>query len=139
MQRDAITGLSFAVGQCWTYRAPPGFEHSRLVIGAIVTHHASPDVVCVSVLNAPQRQPDASIIAITVPFLPLSVEAMRHTVTALAATDARPAEAFRAAYEAWRSDPRGLSYFSVPFEGFLDQLVARQMAAIAGVDVDSLR
>ena len=68
MQRDAITGLSFAVGQCWTYRAPPGFEHSRLVIGAIVTHHASPDVVCVSVLNAPQRQPDASIIAITVAF-----------------------------------------------------------------------
>ena len=43
---------------------------------------------------------------------------------------AEPPSAFAAAFATWRDDPRGLSAFSVPFEGRLDLLIAHQMAAL---------
>ena len=126
--------IEFCAGQRWTYRAPVGFQSSRLVIGAMVAFAADDSVLCCMVTNAPRRGPDGTIERVTIAFLPMTVEALRQSVVELdgiADIDA----AFVAAYEVWREDPRGLAAFSVPFEGFLDVLIARQMAAIIGVAV----
>jgi hypothetical protein len=122
--------MDFA-GQRWTYRTPPGFAASRIVIGAIVSFSDEARVICVAVAGAPQRRPDGGLDAVTIPFLPLSEKAFAATVVALDGTDAVP-QAFTGAIEAWAADPRGLTMFTVPFEGFLDRLIGHQMAEIVG-------
>ncbi len=64
--------MSFAAGQRWTYRAPQGFEASRLVIGAIFKFEGSDSIVCCSVTGAPRRHADGSIDVVAIPFLPMS-------------------------------------------------------------------
>ena len=121
--------MTLAAGQCWTYRAPAGFEASRLVIGAIVSFTDSPPIVCCAVRGAPRRMPDNSVDVVTIPFLPMSEPAFRASVVApdgMAGVD----DTFAVAFAAWRDDERGLSTFTVPYEGFLDRMIARQMAAI---------
>lgn len=119
----------FRAGQRWTYRAPAGFEASRLIIGAIVTFPEREQIVCCAVTCAPRRLPDGRIDAVTIPFLPLGAGAFGQTVGVLDGTEDVPAD-FIVAFEIWRDDPRGLSAFTVPFEGLLDRLIARQMEQI---------
>jgi hypothetical protein len=123
---------SVAAGDCWTYRAPEGFEDSRIVVGAIVRFEDAPAIVCVSVSAAPQRQPDGSIIAAPIQFLPMSEAAFSQTVRGRDGVG-EPAAGFSSSLEAWQSDAgtRGLSYFTVPFEGYLDRMIAVQMAELA--------
>jgi hypothetical protein len=123
--------MTFAAGQCWTYRAPQGFEASRIVIGAVVTFSGEQRIICCSVIHAPRHRPDDIIDAVTIPFLPMSEQALATTVVAQDG-EAQPAEHFREALDAWAADERGLTSFTVPFDGFLDRLIARQMAAIVG-------
>lgn len=123
---------SFAAGQCWTYRAPVGCEDSRLVVGAVLTFAAGPPLVCCSVWGAPQRQPDGSVARVTIPFLPMTEAALRDSVIALDGEGEVPGE-FLAQFESWHGEGRGLSYFTVAFDGHLDRMIARQMAEIAGV------
>jgi hypothetical protein len=85
-------------------------------------------------MNAPQRMPDGTFGKATIPFLPLTTAALEQTVLELDG-EGEVDGAFIDAYAAWRADERGLSAFSIPFEGFLDQLIARQMASIIGVKV----
>jgi len=125
--------LSLAATQQWTYRAPQGFEQSRLVIGALLTFEDRPSIVCCSVSGAPRRNPDGSVEAVTIPFLPLAEQAFRASIIAADGT-APPPDAFFEALEQWADDPRGLSTFTVTFDGYLDRLIARQMAAIIGRD-----
>ena len=42
------------------------------------------------------------------------------------------APAFAAHFSNWHDDERGLSFFTVPFEGSLDRMIALQMAEIIG-------
>lgn len=130
-----IAGHELKAGQVWCYAAPQGFESSRLVIGAIATFSGETRIVCVSVTGAPQRQPDGSLATVAIPFLPISETAFAATVSSLdeAATEA-PDAAFADALDEWSGDTRGLTCFTVPFDGFLDKLIARQMAAIVGTD-----
>lgn len=121
--------MDFAAGQRWTYRTPSGFETSRLTIGALLTFPGQPRVMCCSVSGAPRRKPDRSVDTVTIPFLPMTEQAIRDTVLAYDG-EAEPAAQFMQALEAWQSDPRGLTTFTVPFEGFLDRMIALQMAAI---------
>lgn len=121
--------MAFASGQCWTYRAPEGFDHSRLVIGAIVTFDGGRAVICASVFGAPRQLSDGTLATVDIPFLPLTREAFAQTVLTQDG-EAEPAAHFMEKLEGWSKDPRGLSVFTVPFEGFLDQLIARQMAEI---------
>ncbi|HRD77800.1 MAG TPA: hypothetical protein PK264_17995 [Hyphomicrobiaceae bacterium] len=123
----------FAAGQVWTYRTPPGSEASRMVVGAVLAFAEPPAIVCCAVLGAPQRMPDGTVSRITIPFLPMTQPALAASVIALEGSGEPPA-AFAAQFAAWRSEARGLAYFTVPFEGHLDQMIARQMAEIAGVD-----
>lgn len=124
--------FAFESGQQWTYRAPEGFEGSRIVVGAVLTFSGHEPVVCCAVTDAPSRLVDGSLARITIPFLPLSEAALRSSVVACSGrTD--PPVGFAEGLAVWSKDPRGLSVFTVPFDGFLDRLIARQMAAIVGL------
>ena len=123
--------MQLAAGQYWTYRAPEGFEASRIVIGALVSFADGQRIVCCLVTGAPRRLPDNTVDTVTIPFLPMSEQAFLDTVVSPdgeAAVD----ETFATAFEQWQEDGRGLSVFTVPFEGFLDRMIALQMAAIVG-------
>lgn len=122
---------AFAAGQCWTYRAPRGFETSRIHIGAIFEFANGDRLIAACVTDAPQRLADGRTARGTIPLLPLSEAALRQTVVALAGEADLP-ESFLAAFEAWNDDDRGGTFFTVPFEGHLDKMIARQMAEISG-------
>lgn len=128
--------MSFSAGQRWAYRAPQGFESSRLVIGAIVAFEGAGRVICCSVTGAPARHSDGHTEAVTIPFLPLSEEAFAATVAAQDGLEEPPA-VFAEKLNDWINDPRGLSTFTVPFDGHLDHLIANQMAKIVGVDAST--
>jgi hypothetical protein len=122
--------MGFAAGQQWTYAAPAGFEDSRLVIGAIVEFSGAERIICCSVTRAPRRLADGTVEAIAIPFLPMTETAFAQTVLAQDGAGTPP-PAFLDALVPWQHDPLGLTMFTVPFEGQLDRLIARQMAAIA--------
>lgn len=130
-----ITGHELKAGQVWRYDAPEGFEASRIAIGAIATFPDQRRIICVSIDDAPQRQPDGTIAAMNIAFLPLSEDAFAATVVALddEATVGINAE-FADGFLEWNNDERGLTCFTVAFDGWLDKLIARQMAAIVGSD-----
>jgi hypothetical protein len=122
--------MNLAAGQSWTYRAPEGFEASRLIIGAIVTFDGKRSIVCCSVLNAPRKRPDGIVETVTIPFLPMTEPAFRASVKDLDGVGELP-ELFAGKLQEWSDDPRGLTTFTVPFEGYLDRMIALQMAEIA--------
>ncbi|MGD9785473.1 MAG: hypothetical protein AB7E80_01155 [Hyphomicrobiaceae bacterium] len=127
--------MKFKAGQSWSYRSPEGFETSRIVIGAIATFGGRPAILCCSVSGAPQREPDGSIVTVDIPFLPIEEAALSATVTSCdEPPTASIGEGFAEGLDQWQSDPRGLSCFTVPFDGYLDRLIAHQMAAIVGTD-----
>lgn len=124
--------MSFAAGQSWTYRAPRGFEASRLLIGAIATFDRERNIICCAVVHAPRRHADGHLEMVTIPFLPMTDAAFNASVVALDGEAELP-ESFVEKLTEWSNDPKGLTAFTVPFEGFLDQMIAHQMAEIAGL------
>ena len=127
----------YRAGEAWTYRAPAGYENSRLVIGAHLTFDAHEPILCCAVTGAPLRQEDTSHAAGTIPFLPLTLQALKDSVIRKDGTAPLPA-LFQSNLEKWQSDKRGLTFFTVPFEGYLEQMIARQMAQIVGVDANKI-
>ena len=121
--------MTFAVGQRWTYAAPADLADSRIVIGALLEFEGSAPVACCTVTGAVQQQPDGSRVRVTVPFLPLTIDALARTVTAPDG-DGEVAPEFSRHFESWQEDPRGLTFFTVPFEGSLDRMIAMQMREI---------
>lgn len=116
-------------GQVWRGR---GDARSRIVVGAVIEIGGRAAVACCSVLGAVA---DGTAQGETVPFLPLSIEALVQSIEGAAlAEDGEVAEGFLDALAAWQADPRGLTVFNVPYEGSLDRLIALQMASIVGVD-----
>jgi len=124
-----VTTLTVSAGQKWLYRAPPGFEPSRMVVGAIVRFSDSAPIICCEVTEAPRRLPDATVDVVTIPFLPMTEDAFLASVVELDGM-AEVGESFQTALADWQEDPRGMSAFTVPFEGHLNHLIARQMEAI---------
>jgi hypothetical protein len=128
---------TFAAGEQWRYRAgEAGLEASRLIIGAVLTFPASPSLVCCAVTAANRRAADGTLEPATIPFLPMTQAAVAASVTVRDGEAALP-DAFQRLFEAWRQDPRGLTYFTVPFEGRLDHMIARQMAEMIGANAQS--
>ena len=123
--------MSFSVGQMWSYHARSEITDSRIVIGALLEFEASQRLACCTVLGALQMRPDGTPERVTIPFLPMTVEALERTVVALDG-EGGVATAFAAHFDVWHDDPRGLSFFTVPFEGSLDRMIALQMADIVG-------
>lgn len=130
-----ISPAGFAAGQSWRYPTLEGFEDSRILIGAVASFGSGQRVLCCAVTKAPERQPDGSIACVEIAFLPMTQEALAKTVTTCdeASSVALP-DGFADALAAWRDDPRGQTCFTVPFDGFLDRMIAHQMAAIIGTD-----
>ncbi len=132
---DTTIGVRIEAGQCWTYRAPGGFENSRLIVGAVVRFENREDIVCASAVHAPPRNPEPSeqikAPSTTVAFIPMTETAFRASVIHCEGT-AEPPEAFASSLQSWQADPKGLSVFKVPFEGSLDRMIALQMAQIVG-------
>jgi hypothetical protein len=125
----------FAPGQTWTYDVPETHSASRIVIGAVLGFSTG-DVICCAVTSAPRRLPDGTLDTATIPFLPMSADALAQTVLTQDTPLPLP-KGFAEALDVWQEDPRGLTVFTVPFEGLLDRLIARQMAAIIGVDAEA--
>jgi hypothetical protein len=124
--------MNFLAGQSWTYRAPRGFEASRLLIGAVATFDGERNIVCCAAIHAPRRHTDGHIEMVTIPFLPMTDAAFCASVVDLCDGAAELPEIFVEKLTEWSNDPKGLTAFTVPFEGFLDQMIANQMADIAG-------
>lgn len=123
--------MEFAAGQQWTYNAPTGHEASRIVIGAVATCGDGRSIICFSVSNAPRIGPTGETEVVTIPFVPMTQDAFEKTVIEQDG-EADPPNEFSEALQEWSADERGLSIFTVPFEGFLDRMIALQMAAIVG-------
>ena len=122
---------SFTVGHMWTYRASSGLEDSRIIVGALVAFAEGETIACCTVTGALQQRPDGSLERVTIPFLPMTVTALERTVLERDG-EAEVAPAFAAHFASWHDDERGLSYFTVPFKGSLDRMIALQMAEIVG-------
>ncbi|WP_295556266.1 hypothetical protein [uncultured Hyphomicrobium sp.] len=129
--------MNFAAGQSWSYRAPQGFEASRLLIGAVATFDQDRTIVCCAVVHAPRRHADGHLDMVTIPFLPLTQAAFEASVVAADEAPAELPEGFVEKLTEWSNDPRGLTAFTVPFDGFLDHLIAHQMADIVGLSAAS--
>ncbi|MGE0699368.1 MAG: hypothetical protein AB7O57_09760, partial [Hyphomicrobiaceae bacterium] len=121
--------MMFEAGQRWAYAAPSEVADSRILIGAVVTFEGGRRIACCAVTASLERADDGSIEVVSVPFLPLTFEALGETVTVQDGV-AEPPDDFADHLAAWQSDPRGARYFTVPFEGSLERMIARQMAAI---------
>lgn len=119
----------FEAGQRWAYAAPSEMADSRIVIGAIVEFAGGRRIACCAVTGAVERTADGAVQRVTIPFLPMTLEALSSTVAAPDGTGHLPDE-FAQHLAAWSEDPRGASYFTVPFEGSLERMIALQMAAI---------
>lgn len=123
--------MTYAAGQVWTYKTPAGFEASRIIIGAIATCANGQNIICFSVMDAPMNNTNGEVGTITIPFIPMSEDAFTRTVKEQVG-QSDPPESFSNGLRAWSEDSRGLSTFTVPFEGLLDRMIAMQMAAIVG-------
>ena len=121
--------MNFEAGQRWAYAAPPEIADSRIVIGAIVDFEGGRRVACCAVTGAVQRGDDGKPERVTIPFVPMLIEALAQSVTQQDGTGQLPDD-FAAHLSAWQHDPRGASYFTVPFEGSLERMIALQMAAL---------
>jgi hypothetical protein len=123
--------MDFEAGQQWSYAASPDLAASRIIIGAILEFDGGTTIVCCAVRDALQSAADGSAERVVVPFLPMTREALAATVTTPDGMGELPAD-FADALESWRNDPRGASYFTVPFQGSLERMIALQMAALVG-------
>lgn len=112
----------YAVGQAWTYEAPHGFEHSRIVIGAILTFASHEPVICALVTGAPMLNATGELEPLTIPFLPFSKTAFDATVIEPAGDVEVPAS-FADSYRRWKTDERGLGFINVPFKRLLRNMV----------------
>ena len=126
---SGVYTMTFSVGQKWTFRAPQGFEHSRITIGAIVTPPDGQRIVCFSVSNAPRVTAENQVYDCKISFIPMTEAAFAATVVQPDGTGELPAE-FGEELLAWRDDAKGLTVFSVTFEGCLDELIAQQAASL---------
>lgn len=128
--------MNFIVGQQWTYAGPPETVESRIVIGALLEFSDGARIACCSVMGALQSRPDGSLERVTIPFLPMTTDALQRTVVACDG-ESDVAEGFALHFSSWHDDSRGLSYFTVPFESTLDRMIALQMADIIGEQAQS--
>ncbi|MCP4933580.1 MAG: hypothetical protein GY927_05105 [bacterium] len=109
---------SYVVGQAWSYNAPPGFERSRIIIGAILTFASHQPIICVAVTKAPMSDTNGDVQPLTIPFLPFSKIAFDQTVMTIDRSAQLP-ENFSNHYTSWKNDLKGLGFINTPFKDLL--------------------
>ncbi len=120
-----------AAGQNWRFNASHGFDDARVIIGAIVSPSAGERIVCFSVTRAPTTLDDGTETDAMISFIPMAEPAFRATITTLDGAAVPPPE-FSDELAHWQSDERGLTIFTVAFDGCLDRLLAHQAASLIG-------
>jgi len=116
-------------GQSWQFNTSHGFDDARAIIGAIVSPSSGPRIVCFAVTRAPTTLDDGSKSEAMISFIPMAEPAFLETVTTLDGMAAPPPE-FSEELTAWQADDRGLTIFTVAFDGCLDRLLAHQAASL---------
>lgn len=116
----------YAVGQSWAYAALPGFEQSRIVIGAIVANENVGEVICVTLVDVPliQNQGAAPEPA-TIDFVPFARSAIDDSVTGTPG-QAAPSPIFAELHENWMEETEGDDYLTISVPIFLDILMATE-------------
>lgn len=114
-----------AAGQSWRYRAPAGFEDSRIVVGAIVRFEKGENIVCCSVNKLPRKANGHASDTMALPFLPLTESAFRASVAEPDGVGELP-DTFAKRLLTWAEDANGMVAFKVPFSGSLEQMVELQ-------------
>jgi hypothetical protein len=117
---------NYAVGQSWAYAARPGFEQSRIVIGAIEANADVGQVICVTLLDVPLihakgEPPQPS----TIDFVPFARSAIDESVTgAPAAGQVSPI--FAELHGEWKEETEADDYLTIPVPVFLEILEAAE-------------
>ncbi len=128
---------SYVVGQAWTYKAPAGFEGSRIIIGAILTFANHEPIICVAVTKAPMSDMNGRVQSLTIPFLPFSKVAFDQTIKTIDHSTQLPQD-FVNHYTSWKNDLKGLGFINIPFKGLLrsmnDELLKKEQRATRSID-----
>ncbi len=117
--------MTLTPGQQWISHNQSGQAQSKMVIGAIANCGQHGRIICCTIVSDDPTNKDTSIS-----FLPMTENAFLESITSQDGTGDL-AEGFAGALETWKSDPRGLSVFTVPFKGSLNRLIADQMTAVS--------
>lgn len=121
--------VQIAAGQCWQFDTSHGFDDARIIIGALVTPQQGERIICFTVTRAPTTLDGGIASDAMISFIPMTESAFRQTITEPDGSASPPPE-FSDELQAWQSDERGLTIFTVPFDGCLDRLLARQAASV---------
>ena len=128
---------SYVVGQAWSYKAPAGFERSRIIIGAILTFASHEPIICVAVTKAPMSDIEGRVQPLTIPFLPFSKNAFDQTVMTIGRSAPLP-ENFINHYTCWKNDLKGLGFINIPFKGLLrsinNELLEKEKQTMPSID-----
>ncbi len=114
----------YEVGQSWSYETTPGFESSRILIGAIEEIAEVGEVICITLTNAPMPRPDGSTPDMaTIPFIPFARDAIDQSVKKLDGNDPLP-ENFEALHADWLKETEGDEFLPISVPVFLDMLAS---------------
>ena len=115
---------NYEVGQSWSYETMPGFESSRILIGAIEEVPEVGEVICITLTNAPMPKPDGSAPDMaTIPFIPFARDAIDQSVKMLDGNDPLP-DHFDDLHADWMSETEGEEFLPVSVPVFLDMLAS---------------
>lgn len=115
---------NYEVGQSWSYETLPGFETSRILIGAIEDIPEVGEIICISLTNAPMPRPDGSAPDMaTIPFIPFAREAIDQSVKKLDGDEPLP-DHFDELHADWLKETKGEEFMPIPVPLFLDMLAS---------------
>ncbi len=115
---------NYEVGQSWSYETIPGFETSRILIGAIEEVPEVGQVICITLTNAPMPKPDGSAPdAATIPFIPFARDAIDQSVIKLDGDEKLP-EHFDELRAGWMEETQGEDFLPISVPVFLDMLAS---------------
>ncbi len=116
---------NYEVGQSWSYKTLPGFENSRILIGAIEKEIPEiGEVICITLTNAPLPNPGSSSPdKATIPFIPFARDAIDQSVIKLDGDEKLP-DHFEDLRTDWKSETDGEDFLPVSVPVFLDMLVS---------------
>ena len=124
MGKDGDLQKNYEAGQSWSYETPPGYEDSRIVIGAIEEVEGVGEIICIRLTNAPLPSPGSSGAQKgDIGFIPFTREAIDKSVKKMEGK-VEVGDDFEAIKADWLADTKGEDYMPIPVPLFLDMLAA---------------
>jgi hypothetical protein len=123
-KEDRSMRKHYEVGQSWSYETLPGFEDSRIVIGAIENVPEFGEIICIRLTNAPLPLPGGSAPdKADIPFIPFARDAIDQSVKkmeGMVETD----PGFADLHKGWLAETQGEDFMPIPVPMFLDMLAS---------------